>query len=207
MKGYLKDPEKTRETITEDGWLKTGDIGTLDSMGRLSIVDRKKNIFKLSQGEYVAPEKLENIYVKSPFVAQLYVHGDSLQNELVAIVVPDAEFCVKWAIGKGLLPADTPVPDPTSPGKLPSASIVALSKKRELNAAIVADMKKFGIAEKVRGFEMVKSVYIDANTFSIEEGLMTPTFKIKRNEVVAKYRPMIDVMYTEIAKIPTVSKL
>ena len=79
FKGYLKDAAKTAEALTPDGWLKTGDIGSIDSKGRLSIIDRKKNIFKLSQGEYVAPEKLENTFVKSGFVAQIYVHGDSLQ--------------------------------------------------------------------------------------------------------------------------------
>ena len=207
FKGYFKDPEKTKDTITEDGWLKTGDIGTIDSIGHLSIVDRKKNIFKLSQGEYIAPEKLENVFVKSPFVAQIYVHGDSLQNELVAIIVPDAEFCVKWGVSKGLLPTDTPAPEPTSPGKLPCAALVKLSSSPELNAQILADITKFGVNEKLRGFEFVKAIFIDPNTFSIEEGLLTPTFKLKRNEVAIKYRPQIDAMYRELNSKPKLAKL
>uniref|UniRef100_A0A4W5JUX6 Long-chain-fatty-acid--CoA ligase n=1 Tax=Hucho hucho TaxID=62062 RepID=A0A4W5JUX6_9TELE len=77
--GYLKDPEKTEETIDANGWVHTGDIGKWLPNGTLKIVDRKKHIFKLAQGEYIAPEKIENIYTRSDAVAQVFVHGDSLQ--------------------------------------------------------------------------------------------------------------------------------
>ncbi|GMF32996.1 unnamed protein product [Phytophthora fragariaefolia] len=98
--GYYKQPELTKEVIDADGWLHTGDIGCWNPDGTLRIIDRKKNIFKLSQGEYVAPEKIEAIYIKSPLIAQAFVHGDSFKNYLVGIIVPDAEVVTKWAKDK-----------------------------------------------------------------------------------------------------------
>eukprot|EP00624_Nannochloropsis_granulata_P006591 evm.model.NODE_4966_length_5578_cov_17.215490.1 len=78
--------------------------------GRLVIIDRKKNIFKLAQGEYVAAEKIENVLMQSEMVAQAFVYGDSLKSELVAIIVPDAEAVHDWARAEGL-PADLSFPE------------------------------------------------------------------------------------------------
>ena len=99
--GYLKDEKKSKDALEADGWLHTGDIATLTAHGAVSIIDRKKNIFKLAQGEYIAPEKLENYYVKIPLIAQMYVHGDSLQSQLVAVVVPDPEQLLPFAKSRG----------------------------------------------------------------------------------------------------------
>ena len=86
MAGYYKMEEKTAETVDEDGWLHTGDIGIIFPNGRVKIIDRKKNLFKLAQGEYVSPEKVENIYVKFPYIEESFLHGDSLKRFCVAIV-------------------------------------------------------------------------------------------------------------------------
>lgn len=97
FKGYFKAPEKTKETMDEDGWVYTGDIGQILPNGALRIIDRKKNIFKLAQGEYIAAEKLEIAFSKLEIVKQIFIYGDSLQSYLVAVIVPEKNKVLKWA--------------------------------------------------------------------------------------------------------------
>jgi long-chain acyl-CoA synthetase len=95
FEGYFKNEEKTNEAL-HDGWLWSGDVGVVLPNGSIKIIDRAKNIFKLAQGEYIAPEKLENVYIQSPYIQQIFVHGDSLESYLVAIIVPDFHEIKKW---------------------------------------------------------------------------------------------------------------
>uniref|UniRef100_A0A8C9YW98 Arachidonate--CoA ligase n=1 Tax=Sander lucioperca TaxID=283035 RepID=A0A8C9YW98_SANLU len=182
FKGYLKDPERTAETLDADSWLHTGDIGKWLPNGTLKIIDRKKHIFKLAQGEYISPEKIENIYIRSEPVAQLYVHGDSLQSCLVGIVVPDPEVMPEWAKKKGII-----------------GTYKDLCKNTELKKAILKDLVHLGKASGLHSFEQVKNIYIHNEMFSIVNGLLTPTLKAKRPELKEFFKEKIDQLYSSIS--------
>jgi long-chain acyl-CoA synthetase len=186
FKGYYKEPEKTREALDDEGWYHTGDIGLVDERGCLVIIDRKKNIFKLAQGEYIAPEKIENIYMKLPAVAQIYVHGDSIQSSLVGIVVPEQEVLIDMV-----------------KLRLPELSVMNLSypdvcRDPKVIQMILDDMHQLGRKSGLKGFELPKRVYLESEPFSLENGLLTPTFKIKRNEAARHYRRNIDDLYNSL---------
>ncbi|XP_027021023.1 long-chain-fatty-acid--CoA ligase 1b [Tachysurus fulvidraco] len=181
FKGYLKDPEKTEEAMDQDGWLHTGDIGKWLPNGTLKIVDRKKHIFKLAQGEYIAPEKIENIYIRSEAVAQAFVHGDSLQACLVAIIVPDPDFLRGWANKRGF-----------------HGSYEELCSSKEVKNAILEEILKLGKEGGLKSFEQVKDITLHSEMFSIQNGLLTPTLKAKRNELRNHFRQQIDQLYSKI---------
>ncbi|KAF6083631.1 acyl-CoA synthetase long chain family member 1 [Phyllostomus discolor] len=181
FRGYLKEPAKTAEALDKDGWLHTGDIGKWLPNGTLKIIDRKKHIFKLAQGEYIAPEKIENVYQRSEPVAQVFVHGESLQSFLIAIVVPDIETLGRWAGKRGL-----------------EGSFEELCRNKDVKKAILEDMMRIGKESGLKAFEQVKGIYLYPEPFSVENGLLTPTMKAKRPELRNYFRSQIDELYSTI---------
>ncbi|KAJ3216395.1 hypothetical protein HDU67_009530 [Dinochytrium kinnereticum] len=189
FRGYHKDETKTRETIDAEGWLHTGDVGKVDGMFRAVIIDRKKNMFKLAQGEYVAPEKVENVLVRHECLAQVFVHGEGLQSEIVAIAVVEPEPTMKRALKLGLLP-------PTSQQTQEILSDIIANEN--LANSILDDLRKIGKESKLAGFEIPRAIHLTLEPFSIENDLLTPTMKIKRNVAQEKYKSAIGSMYAKI---------
>eukprot|EP00878_Enallax_costatus_P000737 GHUV01000851.1.p1 GENE.GHUV01000851.1~~GHUV01000851.1.p1 ORF type:complete len:760 (+),score=146.74 GHUV01000851.1:92-2281(+) len=178
FQGYYKDHTQTAEVLDTDAWLHTGDVGLWLPGGRLKIIDRKKNIFKLAQGEYIAPEKIENVYMRSPLVLQAFVYGDSLMPQLVAVVVPDPETLLPWARERNL-PQDMP----------------SLCREKAVIQAIMHSLNQEGKAAQLRGFEQVAAITLVPEPFTVENGLLTPTFKLKRPVARAAYEGLIQAMY------------
>lgn len=183
FQGYYKDEVQTREVIDGDGWLHTGDIGLWFPGGRLKIIDRKKNIFKLAQGEYVAPEKIENVYAKCKFVSQCFIYGDSFNSCLVAIVAVDPDVLKDWAASQGIKFED----------------LEQLCNDPRARATVLAEMNAVGKEDQLRGFEYARAVTLMPEPFSVENGLLTPTFKIKRSQAKERFAKAISNMYAELS--------
>ena len=181
--GYYKQPEETKAAIDSEGWYHTGDIAVLLPNYAVKIVDRKKNFFKLSQGEYVAAEKLEMIYSKSKFVSQVFVYGDSTRNFLIAIVVPDKHAVLDWYKQKF-----------NKDGKFKE-----ICDMPELKQDIQADFNAIQKKNKLRGIEKIRDLIIDSEQWTVENDLLTPTFKLKRKAVQNKYSALIDSTYKKNA--------
>ncbi|KAG8526207.1 uncharacterized protein KY384_000200 [Bacidia gigantensis] len=164
--GYYRNPEETKKAMLPDGWFRTGDIATIDNMGRFKIIDRVKNVLKLAQGEYISPERLENIYLSHlSYLAMAYIHGDSLQTFLVAIfgVQPDtfAPFASK-ILGKTIEPTDV-------------VGIKAACEDAQIKKAIKKDLEFVGRKNKFAGYERVNNFKLMVDPFTIDNELLTPT--------------------------------
>jgi long-chain acyl-CoA synthetase len=183
---YYKDEKNTSSTVDDDGWVHTGDVAEIDSVGRLKIVDRVKNIMKLAQGEYVALEKIENLYSTSPVVQQIYVHGSGLESYLIAVVVPDP---LKLAAAASSITGR----------KVSDQDIAALEnacKDDRINQWFLNELTKEAKRAGLNGFEIVKRIYMTLDLFSIEDGSLTPTMKIKRKDAYNKHKAELDRLYS-----------
>lgn len=161
----------------------SGDVGIVLPNGSIRIIDRAKNIFKLAQGEYIAPEKLENVYTQSPYIQQIHVHGDSLQSFLVSIIVPDFDIVKKWVSEQ----------EEFKGGQEPSEEDIC--NMPEVSKLILDSMNELATANKFNGLERIKKVYLHPEPFSEKNDLLTPSQKVKRNVCVKVFRKQIDFMY------------
>lgn len=164
--GYYRDEEETAKAMLPDGWFKTGDIATVDAKGRFQIIDRRKNVFKLAHGEYISPERLENIYLSHlTFLAMAYVHGDSIQTFLVAIFAVQPDVFAPYAsqiLGKSIEPTDI-------------EAVRAACRNAKVTKEVMKELERVGRKNGFAGYERVRSFRLMVEPFSIENDLLTPT--------------------------------
>ena len=175
--GYLDDPERSAETFDEDGWLHTGDIGSLDQDGYLSILDRKKELIITAGGKNISPANLEALLKSLPLVGQACVVGDG-QRYLVALLVLDPEVAPGWAARQGL---------PTGLAELAAAAEVRAELER-------------GVAEingRVSQVEGIKKFAVLPDEWVPDSQQLTATMKLKRRGVLSAYAPVIESLYAD----------
>jgi len=185
MLGYYKDIKKTQEVLSQDGWFSTGDIGRINPNGTISIIDRRKNMFKTSSGEYIASEKIETILSKTTGLQQVWIYGNSFKSFIVAVVVPDAQYIREVYKNK-----DWDENDESKPG---SAAYIELFQKvvkkneEEVKKLILDNIRKIEKEAKLEKFECVQDVYVEINIdsllqgFTVDNDTLTPSFKLKKD--------------------------
>ncbi len=179
MQGYYGlDEENARVFVEKDGkrGFRTGDMGYLDSDGFLFITGRIKEQYKLLNGKYVVPTPLEEKLKLSPYIANIMIHGAN-QNYNVAVVIPDFESLASWAANKGL---------PTEPAKL--------VEEPQVEALIRDEIDKY--SADFKHYEKVKKFVLGTEDFTTDNGMLTPSMKVKRRVVLEKYGPALEALFT-----------
>ena len=176
MMGYYNAPELTAEVIDQDGWFHTGDVGILDEGKYLKITDRKKEMFKLTGGKYIAPQMIENKLKESMFIEQVIVIGDH-EKFASALISPNFEYLHEWSAENEILFTDN----------------VDLINKPLVQAAFLKDVKE--INKTLGQHEEIKRFRLVADTWSATSGELSQTLKLKRKFVEAKYRNLIDEIF------------
>lgn len=198
--GYFK--EAAESPIDSDGWLHTGDIGEWTPTGCLRIIDRKKNLFKLSQGEYVAPEKVENAYAACKYILQSFVYGESTRDVTVAVIVVDPVLLrkdlAKASTQEAALSADAVGVEMAegSSAKVTSENAAMLASPAAIKMVMDA-LNEIRKSAKLMSFEHVKEIWLTDVEFTVDGGLITPTFKLKRPQLKEYFKDQIDKMYAD----------
>jgi long-chain acyl-CoA synthetase len=177
FKGYWNLPEETRNAF-EDGWFKTGDIGNIDSDGFLSITDRKKDLIKTSGGKFIAPQPIESTLKSNPMIAEAALLGDRRKFPAV-VIAPNFVVLEEWARARNI-PFNS------------REELVSRAEIRAIYDQIVAEVNS-GLAQ----FEKLKKVLLIADEFTIANGFLTPTMKLRRRVIEDRYRPQIEQLYSE----------
>ncbi|EAR85931.2 AMP-binding enzyme family protein (macronuclear) [Tetrahymena thermophila SB210] len=177
--GYFKDDQKTEETFDQENWLHTGDIGVILPNGALRIIDRKKNLFKLQQGEYISPEKVENIYIRVRGVQEVFIYGDPFQRYCVAIIVPNPEELIKIA----------------NQLNIKETNLQNLCQNQLVNSFYLENLQQFGRKEGLISYEQAKKIYLEPVSFA-QHGCLTQSMKLQRHIAKKVFQKVLDNLYS-----------
>ncbi|HVY60634.1 MAG TPA: AMP-binding protein, partial [Planctomycetota bacterium] len=178
MKGYYKNEQATSEVFSADGFFKTGDIGEVDADGFLRITDRKKDLMKTSGGKYIAPQNIENEFKTDRFIGEFVVVAEN-RNYPTALVIPKFDALESWAREKGIAFADR-------------AALVKNAEVQKLFGERMAEKNKH-----LPQYEKIKKWRVLDRELTQDSGELTPTLKVKRKVVNAKFKDLIEEMYAE----------
>lgn len=181
MKEYYKNAEETKAAISEDGWFMTGDIGEWTSKGKLNIIDRKKNLVKTLNGEYIALEKLESVYRSNAYVQNICVYADQTQVKPIGIIVPNLVPMAQLAVKLGIMKEGDSVENHIHHDKL--------------KQAICADMIKTGKSQGLGGIELIAGVVMFDDEWTPENGMVTSAQKLKRKDILKAVQAEVAATY------------
>ncbi len=188
FKGYFRNPEETNKILDKDGWLHSGDVGVIltGSGNSIKIIDRVKSLFKLSQGEYVAPDKVQTILISSKYINQIFLYGDSHYSYAIALIFPELKECIDYLKNKN---------NEINDKDYDKMKIEDICDNKDLINEIIKDCDELGRKYDLKGFELPKKILILKEPFTLENNLLTPTLKLKGKEIKNKYNEQIKNMY------------
>jgi long-chain acyl-CoA synthetase len=177
MRGYHNLPAVTAEVLSEDGWFATGDVGAIDDAGRLRITDRKKDLAKTSGGKYIAPQAIEVMFkAVCPLTSQMLVHADG-RNYATALIALDPEALAQWARAQGLTATD----------------YAALAADPAVHAYVGSCVEVLN--GRLNRWETIKDFRVLDHDLTVDDGELTPSMKVRRKVLEARYRSLLDSMY------------
>ncbi|OQR71806.1 long-chain-fatty-acid--CoA ligase 1-like [Tropilaelaps mercedesae] len=183
FKGYYNNGMETKQVL-KDGWFASGDVARWTKEGKLVMIDRQKDIFKLAQGEYITPEKIEAIYSHVIFMDDIFVDGRSEESFCIAIAVPNKTLFLQWAKDKGFV-------------RGPETTFENLCKDVSVRKACLEELRAVGKNHDLNELQQIRNLYLESVPFTPQNGLVTTTLKIKRPLVRKKYDQIIDELYRE----------